>query len=243
EPRRSRSVADAPPTTSETADIATPYGRLTVRADGPRFGGNWDGVDAFGDEKGIVFLCLKRGRGHVLVLLDDFAWVNVGLDRGDNAAVFASVLRECAANKLVVVDEYRHGHGRADSFLAFALSLPGAASFLSIATLWAVLCLWASNWRFGPPEPYELPERRTAMEYIESVADLYRRAQAAPLAVAAVAGRLRLLSRQRGQGDDVAERLAEAEQYVQQGERPSQPTAACKLVRELIRLRKERYGH
>jgi len=238
------SVPDESATEPQTTVVPTPYGPLTVLKDGPRLQTEPADGQLFGDADGTVLLRVSVGRGRVLVLLDDFAWVNAGLDWGENAAALAAVLHENATSGLVAVDEYRHGHGRTDSFVTFGLSLPGATSFLSIALIWTLLYVWAGNWRFGPPEPYEQPERRTAMEYIESVAELYRRAQAAPLAVAAVANRLRLLSRQRGhEAEDVAERLAEADRYVQSGERPAQPTAACRLVRELIQLRKQRYGH
>ena len=227
-----------------TTVVQTPYGPLRVRADGPRLTGGLERAERFGDQRGAVLVQAEVGAGRVFVLFDDFAFVNAGLDCADNALVLGGILRQAAPSGQVVVDEYRHGHGRAESFLTFALSLPGAWSFAALAAGLTLFWLWAGNWRFGPPEPYEKPERRTAMEYIDSVADLYRRAHAAPLAVAAVAGRLRFLGHQRGEvGRDIAEALAEADRYVQRAPRPAHPTTACQLVREMIQLRKKRYGY
>jgi hypothetical protein len=95
----------------------------------------------------------------------------------------------------LVIDEQRHGHGRAESFLTFLLTLPGASAFLWLALAWALLFYYARNVRLRPVERYAEQERRTAQEYINALAQLHERARAAPLAVEAVAARLRQLTR------------------------------------------------
>jgi hypothetical protein len=226
-----------------TSRVETLWGELTVRRGGFRWSGELGELRYWSDDEGPVLIEQPIGRGSLLLLLDDFAWTNAGLDCGENAAVLVRLLAGKAPARLVAVDEYRHGHGQAESFVTFALSLPGAGSFALIAVATGLLWLWSANVRFGPPEPYEQGERRTAAEYIDAVAELYRRARAAPLAVEAVAERVRTVAHQRGHlSAELSATLNEAEQYVAKAERPVQPAVACRLVGELIRLRKLQYG-
>jgi hypothetical protein len=75
------------------------------------------------------------------------------------------------------------------------------------------------------------------------MAQLYERARAAPLAVAAVARRLHHLAAQRAQmPSEVAKSLGEAEHYTVKNDRPAKPSEACQLVAELVRLRSRCYG-
>jgi len=222
--------------------ISTPYGALAVRTNGPRLGHELPECEQYSDNLGAVFIEKRIGSGRVIVLLDNFAWTNAGLDYRKNAATLAQLLASSGV-KQVYIDEYRHGHGRADSFVTFAMALPGADSFIAMMALMGLIYLWAANRRFGPPEPYELPERRTATEYIDAVADLYRRAHAAPLAVAAVAERVRFIGQYRGGVDELSELLGEAQSYVERGERSAKPTEACLIVHKLIQARKQRYGY
>ncbi len=235
----------------ETVPVDTAWGKLVVRSSGLRLTGELDeGLKRWSDSKGAVLLEKPIGRGRLIVLLDDFAWTNAGLDCGENAAVLARLLAAAAQAAQVAVDEWRHGHGRAESFLTFALSLPGGTSFVVIAALIGLLFLGSANIRFGPAEPYEQPERRTVAELDRPFVVGARprhieiaRARAAPLAVAGVAERMRNLAHLRGHvSPELAATLAAADDYVAGGERPVQPTAACTLVRELIRMRKLHYG-
>jgi hypothetical protein len=228
----------------ETEDISTPWGgHLTVRADGPRWRngqGNWRiaaGVN------GAVLCRIPVGRGAFYLMLDDFAWTNAGFDRGENAQVLAAVLARELQDGAFGFDEYRHGHGRIESFVSFLLAAPGASNFLEISMVLALLYLVGRNVRFGPPDPYELPERRTSREYIEAMAQLYERARAAPLAVGAVVSRVRQLAAQRGQlPPEMAAALAKAQDYAAHRDRPTKPTEACRLVTNLIGARKHSYG-
>jgi hypothetical protein len=196
-----------------------------------------------GDARGGVLFRIPVGRGACYVLLDPFAWSNAGLDAGDNAGVLANVLGAELRGGSLVIDEHRHGHGRAESFLTFLLSLPGASAFLWLALAWAVMFYYARNVRLRPVERYAEGERRTAQEYINAVAQLHERARAAPLAVEAVAGRLRQLARSSFEHDPaVASLLHEADAYIEAGRRPASPGDAIRLVTEIVQLRKRLYG-
>src|SRR5580658_8776228 len=91
-------------------------------------------------------------------------------------------------------DEYRHGHGRVESFSTFLLRLPGAGNFCLIAAVLVGIYFFGRNVRFGPPELFVVPERRTAREYVEAAAFLNQRARAAPLAVESIVRRIRAIS-------------------------------------------------
>jgi hypothetical protein len=196
-----------------------------------------------GDGRGGVLFRIPVGQGAVYVLLDDFAWTNSGLDQGENARVLAELLGRELRGGVLALDEYRHGHGRAESFLTYLGNLPGASAFLALAAVWVLLYFYGRNVRLKPVEPYREQERRTAQEYIDAVAQLYDRARAAPLVVDAVARRLRQVSRAAAERPPAVEGLLQrAERYARAGERPAAPHAAIDLVRELVQLRKQIYG-
>ena len=228
----------------KTSTVALPSGgQLVVRGDGQRVSAVAGSEELAKDSSGIVLARVPLGEGAVYLLADDFAWVNAGFDRPENARALAAVLRLELRGGVVGFDEYRHGHGRVESFGTFLVALPGAKTFLWIAVLLGVLYLYGRNVRFGPPEPHELPERRTAREYIEAVAYLCQRARAAPLTVEAVARRIRHLALQRGHLTPEAQQLLHrAEQYSLGQERPASPYEACELAAALVRMRKQLYG-
>jgi hypothetical protein len=229
---------------SPTSTVTLPSReQLVVRSNGPRLKQTPEGDEVVSDGSGVVLSRRTEGQGSIYLLADDFAWVNAGFDRPENARALAAMLRRELRGGVLGFDEYRHGHGRVESFGTFLAALPGATTFLWIAALLTVLYLYGRNVRFGPPEPHELPERRTAREYIEAVAYLCQRARAAPLTVDAVVRRIRHLAQQRGHLTPEAQRvLHQAEQYGSRQDRPATPYEACELVAALVRMRKHLYG-
>jgi hypothetical protein len=226
-------------------------GSLTVTADGPRWkqvGGRRGGIGPrwrrlAGDGRGGVLWRTPLGDGAVYVLLDGFAWTNAGLDQDGNADVLAGILGREVHGGVLGVDEYRHGHGRAESFVTYLGNVPGAALALAVAGVWGVFYLYGRNVRLRPAEEYAPAERRTAREYVDALAQLQERARAAPLVVEAVSGRLRHLARGPAGLPPAAEALlARAGRYVAEAPRPAQPGEALGLVVELVRTRKELYG-
>lgn len=246
-PRREDPVENRP----ETVEAPTAGdGSLAVEAKGPRWTatGEADKADEARwrlakDSRGGVLYRIPVGRGACYILLDAFAWTNAGLDAGENAKVLGAILGREVDEGTLAIDEHRHGHGRAESFGTYLVGLPGAPAFLWLALAWAVLYYYGRNVRLSPAETYELRERRTAQEYINAVAQIHERARAAPLAVEAVAARLRQLVRSASGSDPAAEALLEeADAYVESGRRPSSPREAVRLVTRLVQLRKRLYG-
>ncbi len=234
------SVPENPP----VATVALTGGQsLTVRADGPRWPEKLERGETAADRKGVVWLRKEIGKGAIYILLDDFAWTNTGFDHPGNADALAAVLAREVRGGVFGFDEYRHGHGRVESFSTFLLTLPGAGAFCLIAAVLVGVYFFGRNVRFGPPEPFVVAERRTAREYVEAAAFLNQRARAAPLAMESIVRRIRAISLRRGhQHPELQELLREGERFVESGDRPANPATVCTLARKLIALRKKLYG-
>jgi hypothetical protein len=216
---------------------------LTVNAEGPRWLRIPEKFETAGDKRGTVWHRAPLGSGTVYVVLDDICWTNAGFDRGGNAAALTSVLQRELHGGVLGFDEYRHGHGRVESFAVYLTALPGATSFFWVAAVLAGLYLLGHNVRFGPAEEFHIVERRTSREYVEAVAYMNQRARAAPLAVEAVLRRLRYLAAQRGRSTpELQSAFLQAQAFARSDARPAKPSAACSLVRKLLRLREQLYG-
>lgn len=163
-----------------------------------------------GDSTGGVLYRVPFDKGALYLLLDNFAWSNAGLDHGENAQVLAGIFSREVHGGALAIDEYRHGHGRAESFLTFLSALPGSGAFFWIAVAWGLLYFYGRNVRWQPLAAYEHVERRTAREFIDAVAQLYERARAAPLTVEAVALRFRHLLRGAATPESQADNLRAA---------------------------------
>jgi len=219
-------------------------GEMSVRKNGPRIRNLREEFQFSGHGTAAVLVGKPLDLGMVYVLLDESAWVNEGLDQSDNAATLLRVLkRSMTPTGVLAFDEYRHGFGRIESFTTLFLTVPGAKSFSLMAVVWGLFWLWGNTRRLGPPDEYREIERRTAMEYIESVAALNQRARAAPLAVNSVLQRVRYLLQKRGVMNEAANAtLNRAAQQLELEGRPPLPKVEMKLVSEMIQLRKELYG-
>jgi hypothetical protein len=239
----------------------TDHGTLTVKAEGPRWASEAGPIEIqnpnskiqkmAADQRGAVLVRIPIDQGAAYILQDDFAWTNAGLDHGENAKVLWNLVRQEVHGGVLGFDEYRHGHGRAESFLTYLWKLPGAPSVLGIVIICGLMYVYGRNVRLQPVEAFEQVERRTAKEYIDAVAGLHERARAAPLAVEAVARRLRHLASRAGETPaNLEELLRRTDRYVAEANnptrtselRPASPTSARNIVVEAVRLRKQIYG-
>lgn len=231
-------------TVASTGEVAVAAaGRLTVNAQGPRWRGVPDGWESAGDHRGTVYHRIPVGRGAVVVLLDDLAMTNAGLDLGANPDTIAALLAREIVGGAVAVAEARHGLGDSRSYLDALLALPGARSLASMGALLVALLLYGRSIRFGPPAPWAPRERRSAGEYVDALASLHERARAAPLMVEAVAHRLQAVARRRARGSVAVEgALERAARYRASASRERVPVEALRLMRELVRLRRDLLG-
>lgn len=144
------------------------------------------------DANGLVAAKATHGRGRVYVISEAEVFANENLARNDNV-VFAANLLFGARAGVVHFDEHIHmvRVGLSDE----ALELDPARAYwaLRLALLAVALFFIGQMLRFGAPVPLKVRPRRSALEFVEALADLYRRAEAR----GAVLGILRHTFRQR----------------------------------------------
>ena len=202
--------------------------------------GNWLPISA-----GASCFASRSGKGAVYILLDEFAWTNAGLDQGDNARALAEILGREIRGGVLAFDEYRHGHGRIESFMTYLSNLPGAAAFIvACRRLGLVLCLRSQRTaqagrgvcRAGTANGTGVHQRgRPALRACPSRAP-GRRGGGPPAPPARRDHRRRV---HRPSSRPCCER---ADLYTKTAERPASPGAAIGLVTELIQFRKRIYG-
>lgn len=219
-----------------------------------------DAIALFGDNAGPLALSVPVGRGRLVAIADGRFASNAGLPRSENALFLAHVLAQGARpGATVLFDEYHHGDAllASDATLWTALGRPLQLAFIQGA-LALLVVMGALAVRFGTPRLLAEGQRRASVEYVDSLAGLYRRAQASPVALEAVyrqflrdltgslalapdvsLERLANVAARRGHGDKEALRrlLASCEQALDAGKVSEQDLLA--LTRQMETTRKD----
>ena len=243
-------------------------GRLTVERNGPRWSvsspggagsgrtsgrtrrrqwkrttwlvGNWPAISA-----AASCFASRSGKVPSIFLLDEFAWTNTGLDQGDNARVLAEILAVRSGAGVLVFDEYRHGHGRARVVSYLPLELARLVGrHVAGCHLGSSVLLWSKR-------PAQAGRSRT---WSENGGPLRSTLTQSPSSTSVLrprpwsskrwpAGFARSLDRRRNVRPSSTRTCCEAaDDYIKSADRPASPTAAIRLVKELIQLRKKIYG-
>jgi hypothetical protein len=144
----------------------------------------------FGDASGDVVGIRRLGRGTVIAIADPGLFSNARVETADHARLILNIVRSHAGGGQVLVDEFHHGHGEQDGFMAYMkrTALPG---MLAQAALLLLLLVVARGTRFGPPVAPATGARASSLEYVEALGDLHQRARARRVAAEALAGSLR----------------------------------------------------
>ena len=219
-----------------------------------------DALALFGDSTGPLVLDVPMGRGHLLAIADGGLLSNSSLPRSENSVFLANILRHYAPRGgEVIFDEYHHGNA-ADTdgaSLWDALGHPLQMVLIQLCLTFIALLVLLSG-RLGPPMPLSRGAERTSAEYVTSVANLYRRAEASGTALETlyrqflrdICGRLSLppdvnletladVAARRGQvSKEMLRRLlATCEQRLDEGKLTEQEL--LDLTRQMERIRKE----
>jgi hypothetical protein len=128
---------------------------------------------------------MTAGKGRVIAFTAPQIFTNGELRKGDHARLALNILLEHLGDGILLVDEYHHGYGRVSSVFEYLGNSFGAAS-LAQAALAALLFLALLGRRFGPPRPMLEPQRRSSMEYVRAMGELFHRARAPGLALESV---------------------------------------------------------
>lgn len=129
------------------------------------------------DGAGAVLLSARHGRGHIYAVSETEILSNSSLARADNVVLAANLLFDGRATT-VHFDEAIHAVKRGLSDEARQLDPSRALTALLAVIAALTLYLVSRGWRFGAPTPVNDAPRRSALEFVNAFAELYRRAGA-----------------------------------------------------------------
>lgn len=119
---------------------------------------------------------VPRGAGHVICGASDRLLSNAFLDRGDNLAIILQLLTpEGRPPPHLFFEESHHGFSAVYAMVRL-LGHPGVRFAGMLALLGALAFLGTSLVRFGPVIPLHRETGRSTLEFVDSIADLYLRA-------------------------------------------------------------------
>jgi len=118
----------------------------------------------------------QLGAGQVICGASDRLLSNAWLDRGDNLAIVLQLLAPRGhAPAHLFFEESHHGFSAVYA-MVHLLDQPGVRFAGMLALLGALAFFASSLVRFGPVIPLPAPQGRSTLEFVDSIADLYLRA-------------------------------------------------------------------
>ncbi|HEX7091756.1 MAG TPA: DUF4350 domain-containing protein, partial [Longimicrobiales bacterium] len=164
------------------------------------------------DRGDAVVLTWRHGEGTVIAWSDPAPLTNRALRESGAALIFARAAAEFTApERPLRFDEYHQGYrgagNAATATLHFLRTAPAGHAALQLAVVGALLLL-AAGWRFGAPIAPAPGHRRSPLEHVDALAELYRQAGARATARRLLLAQLaRRLGRPAPRAADGAERL------------------------------------
>jgi hypothetical protein len=129
-------------------------------------------------------VAFKQGQGRVIAIASPAVIENHTLAEADNARAFVQMVEAYLPPKgAVYFDEYHQGYSESDTLWS-AIGKSGRFAVLQITVL-TILLAYSAGKRFGLPRALP-PASRVSSEYVTSLSDLYRRAQARDAALEGV---------------------------------------------------------
>lgn len=141
------------------------------------------------DNGSTTAAAIDYGDGIIALVLGPLL-ANDQLLEGDTLNLALWLVDDLRGDGNVWFDEYHHGHG---GLLATLGTLHrNALGWAALqAALAALLYAFTRGIRFGPPRPMADPPRRSNLEFVHSMASMYRRASAGKYALRMILARLR----------------------------------------------------
>jgi hypothetical protein len=137
-----------------------------------------------GDNEAAVVADAQVGKGRVVVLTDPFIVANNGISQANNVILSLNLFAERPAGK-IAFDEYHHGYGArttGQGLMSYFRGTPVPWMFAQVALIVA-LVVYSNGRRFGRPVPLKRERRTTNLEFVSSMANITRLAQATDLAM------------------------------------------------------------
>lgn len=137
-----------------------------------------------GDTQSAVLADARIGKGRVILLTDQYVVANNGISQADNVMLALNLLTERPPGK-IAFDEYHHGYGRTwagGGMMSYFRGTP-VPWMMAQGALIAVLVVYSYGKRFGRPIPLRHDRRTTNLEFVASMANITRLAEASDLAM------------------------------------------------------------
>jgi Domain of unknown function (DUF4350) len=135
-----------------------------------------NGTVLFADMDGPALIHYRRGNGHLYMARSAISMSNRAIGEGDNLAFWQRVLDGHGGREGIVFCEYYHGYQ--DKRRPPLLSQTRVQLILLQALLVSLIYIAARSRRFGGMLRIQDKQRRSTLEYVESMSRLYRKAKA-----------------------------------------------------------------
>jgi len=137
-----------------------------------------------GDTQSAILADARLGKGRVVLLTDQYIVANNGVSQADNVKLGLNLLADRPPGK-IAFDEYHHGYGHTwagGGIMSYFRGTP-VPWMLAQGALIAVLVVYSYGKRFGRPIPLRRERRTTNLEFVSSMANITRLAEASDLAM------------------------------------------------------------
>ena len=137
-----------------------------------------------GDDQAAVVADAQVGKGRVVLLTDPYLVANNGISQADNVVLALNLVAGRPAGT-ITFDEYHHGYGASTTgqgLMSYFRGTPVPWMMAQLGLI-AVLVVYSRGRRFGRPLPLKRERRTTNLEFVSSMANITRLAQATDLAM------------------------------------------------------------
>jgi Domain of unknown function (DUF4350) len=137
-----------------------------------------------GDTRSAILADARVGKGRVILLTDQYIVANNGISQADNVNLVLNLLSGRPPGK-IGFDEYHHGYGHSwagGGMMSYFRGTP-VPWMMAQGALIAVLVVYSYGKRFGRPIPLRRERRTTNLEFVSSMANITRLAEASDLAM------------------------------------------------------------
>ncbi len=139
--------------------------------------------------RGALLVDYPHGAGRIVVLSEPYMVANGGIRLADNLQLALNILG--SAGGMIAFDEYHQDRAGARNHLIAYFAGTPVLWMLAQGALVVLVLLWTRGRRFARPLPVPFVDRRSSLEFVDSMAELQQRARAYDLAIENIYSRLR----------------------------------------------------
>jgi len=140
-------------------------------------------------DSGALLVEYPHGKGRIVLLSDPYIVANNGINRADNLQLAVNVVM--GNGGLIAFDEFHQGRSATHNALIQYFEGTPVLAMCGQLALVGLMVIWSRGSRFARPLPLPVVDRRSSLEFVESMAELQQRARAHDLALENIYGRVR----------------------------------------------------